>query len=174
MIHAAIIKAMVGNEQLKKKPLGDVTDINTGRDFLLVKTMRQSGKENYPNYNDSEWMEPSPLGNPDEVKAWLAALHDLNALRVIKPAEELKTELKRHLGLLPTEDTGFDPREFQPSFEEDGGGQVEVEEMKALAPAPKPVAKPAPVAVAPKPQDISQTQVLAEDDFLEQLKKMSG
>ena len=113
-LHKMIIRGIVGNEELDEKPLGDVTDLVSGRDFKIIKTMRASGKENYPNYDTSKFMDASPL-DPDKARVWLETLHDLVALRTVREAEELKTELKKHLGLIPNENGGsdFDPTEFQ-------------------------------------------------------------
>lgn len=120
-LHQMILRGILGDENLDEKGYGDVTDVKAGRDFKIIKTMRQSGKESYPNYDTSKFMDPSPLGTPDQVATWLQAVHDLASLRTLKDMDELKLELKKHLGLAPVDDTGsgFDPREYQVSVTAD-------------------------------------------------------
>lgn len=116
-IHKMIIRSIIGSEELDEPALGDVTDYKTGRDFKLIKTLKKSGSNTYPNYDTSKFLDVSPLGTPEQIEVWMAALHDLRSLRSLKPYEELGIELKRHLGLLPqVEETtrgGFDPSEYQ-------------------------------------------------------------
>lgn len=113
-VHGMVIRAIVGDKELQEKPLGDVTDPVNGRDFKIMKVMRKSGSESYPNYSDSKFVDPSPLGTKEEVEKWLGSLHDLKSLRIIKNADELKHELKVHLGIIEeTKTDGFDPSEFQ-------------------------------------------------------------
>jgi len=114
-LHKMIVRAIVGDETLQEPALGDVTDVKVGRDFKIIKTMRQSGKDAFPNYDTSKFLDPSALGTPDQAKLWLGNVHDLVALRMIREADELKVELKKHLGLIPNDEggSGFDPTEFQ-------------------------------------------------------------
>lgn len=175
-----IIRAIVGNEKLDEKGLGDVTHPLKGRDFKLIKTMRHSGKESYPNYSESKFLDPTPLGTPEEVEKWLAGCHDLVGLRVLPTADDLKHNLKVHLGLIRDNKGGFDPREWQTS-EEAAGVTVTEDEIAEGAeraafeankrstpstPAPKPDAQ----VEAEKEGDKSQPMV--ESDFLAELRGM--
>ncbi len=175
-LHQRIIRAIVGDASQDEKPMGDVTSVKDGRDFKIMKRLRGLGKDAYPNYDDSRFMDSAtPLGEKDQVEEWLASLHDLAALRVLKAREEMATELKKHLGLIQDEATGFDMSEFQKA---PGESNASLEEQVALAAAaaaraetvqakPKPpVTKPA--VSTPKPAD----EVLAEQDFLDELKNM--
>ena len=118
-LHKMIIRAIVGSEELDEKPLGDVTDIKSGRDFKIIKTMRVSGKDSYPNYDTSRFLDASPLGTTEQIDKWQSTLHDLFGLRTIRDPEELKVELKKHLGVIPDDSaatqSGFDPSEYQAS-----------------------------------------------------------
>jgi hypothetical protein len=167
MIHSMIIRAMVGNEQMEEKPLGDVTDVKNGRDFKIVKTLRQSGKDVFPNYSDSKFLDVSPAGIPEEVAKWVAALHDLKALRVIKDNEYLKKQLKIHLGIEKddSQGDGFDPSEFQRSADDE---TVVVTTSKKESPVEKTSTSTAAAVVVEGAKD----EVLADEDFLSQLKKM--
>jgi hypothetical protein len=127
-VHDRILVAFLGKPKFGKLPLGDITDVKNGRDFRVVKAV--SDGDNYANYDQSEWLEQSPLGEKDQVEKWLDSLHDLSKLRIIKSTDEMKTELKKHLGLIQeTVDTSFDPSEFQkkPATLED---QVRTETQK--------------------------------------------
>ena len=66
-LHEMVIRAIVGSEALEEKPLGDVTDFTNGRDFKIIKTMRQSGSDSFPNYSDSKFVDPSPLGDQQTI-----------------------------------------------------------------------------------------------------------
>ena len=56
-VHKMIIRAIVGDEELGESPLGDISDLVEGRDFKLIKRMRKSGSQSYPNYNESKFLE---------------------------------------------------------------------------------------------------------------------
>lgn len=112
-LHSMIVTYIMGNKEMQIEGLGNITHTATGRDFKIVKTMRASGDETFPNYDKSLILDPSPLGSPDQIKLWMSSLFDLEALRAIKPAEDMKLELKRHLGLIPDEKSNFDPSEYQ-------------------------------------------------------------
>lgn len=159
-LHDRIVRAIMGDVANDEKPLGDVTDVKNGRDFKIIKKLRGTGRDAYPNYDDSKFLEPSPLGEKDQVEAWMANLHELASLRVLKPVDEMKIELKKHLGLIEDEATGFDLSEFQKP-------EASIEDqVRQATEAPKPAAKPKDDK--PVPADA----VLAEADFLEELKNM--
>lgn len=111
-LHSIIVDNIVGNAEKSIDKLGDVTHPKTGRDFKLIKQLKQSGKEVYPAYESSKFLEVSAV-DPDLYKVWVSNLHDLVALRVVKDVPALKKELKIHLGLIPNEQTKFDPSEYQ-------------------------------------------------------------
>lgn len=110
-----VMRALFGDDKTDEKPLGNIADLNNGRDFKIVKRMKPG--DEYPEYTDSKFEDPSILGDPDLVAKVLSGLHDLSPLR--RPAEfdVLKLELKRHLGLVPKEAAGegsdFDINEFK-------------------------------------------------------------
>lgn len=158
MVYGLILKAIVGNKELEEEPLGDVTHLLNGRDFKLIKTMRQSGKDNFPNYSESKFLDPSPLGDKDQVKRWLESLHDLSSLRTVKTVDELKHELKIHLGLIADDagTSGFDPKEFQRSDSSSTSASVTV--LKEVVKEP----------------ESSKDQPLVEDDFVASLRKISS
>jgi hypothetical protein len=168
-LHKMIIRAIVGDKELNEAPLGDVTDLKTGRDFKLIKTMRQSGRESYPNYSDSKFLDVSPLGDPDKVKEWLSKLHDLTALREnsLLDYEALKHQLKVHLGLEEDEDSGFDPTEYQMSVNgADGAGD---EDEPKVVVTSKAESRPAPAPKAESVPDAPPSKSLSEEDFMAQI-----
>jgi len=167
-VHAKIMRAIVGDQTAGEKPLGDITHPTNGRDFRLVKkVVKGGGGAEYPNYDNSKFEEVSPLGEMDDMQGWLANLHDLQALRVLKDEETLKRELKVHLGLIKEEGAKDDLAEFR-----DGGGSsnlsastVEAEETVREELTTKPEAAK---AEAKKSED----DVLADDDFMKELEGM--
>jgi hypothetical protein len=112
-MHAKIITGIVGSEELEEPGYGDVTDPITGRDFKIIKGIKKGPDGVYPEYDKSKYMDPSPLGTPDQVQKWLEDLHDLQALRVLKSYDELHHQLRVHFGLAKDESIGFDVSEFR-------------------------------------------------------------
>ena len=81
-LHARIIRAILGDPALDEPELGDVTDPGMGRDLKIIKRLRKSGTEAYPNYDESKFMNPSVLGTDKQITGWREALHDLQSLMV--------------------------------------------------------------------------------------------
>lgn len=104
-VHAKIIRAILGDVALDEPELGDVTDLKTGRDFKIIKRLRKTGSETYPNYDESKFMQPSPAGTDKQIANWLENLHDLQALRMLKTTEEISRELDIYLGKVPDPST---------------------------------------------------------------------
>ena len=111
-MHAKIITGIVGSKEEDEPGYGDVTDPVTGRDFKIIKGIKKGPDGTYPEYDKSKYMEPSPLGTPEQVEKWLEELHDLQALRVVKTYDELLHQLRVHFGLEKDETIGFDVSEF--------------------------------------------------------------
>jgi len=155
-VHEIILRGILGDKEMNQDRLGDVTDFKAGYDFKLVKTIRKSGDQSFPNYESSHFLDQSPAGDPDECKRWMENLHDLKALRILKTYEELEHELLVHLGLKQETEGGFDPTKYV--------GRSAAAETKA------PVA-PAPVAAAVAHESDSDDSD-ADEDFLEELRKL--
>lgn len=154
-VHETILRGILGDKEMSQPQLGDVTDFKNGYDFKLVKTIRKSGDQSFPNYEGSHFLEQSPAGDPDECKRWMENLHDLRALRILKSYEELEHELLVHLGLKQETSGGFDASKFS--------SKPAVVESKAHVAA---ATAPAPASVAEA--DDSE----ADEDFLEELRKL--
>lgn len=170
-LHEKIVRAIVGDPKAGEKGLGDISDLVTGRDFKIVKKLRPVTF--YPYYDESKFLDPSPLGDKDQVAEWLANLNDLAALRVLKPVEEMDIALQKYTGAIPDdEDNSFDMSKYRkkddsaaaPSLDEQVAAAKKAAAetaAKAKAKAPNPVAA-APVATVTPTGD----EVLAEGDFL--------
>lgn len=143
-LHARILRAILGCPELQEDPLGDITDPQSGRDFKLVKRLKKSGKESYPNYDDSKFLNVSPLGTDKQIEEWMGKLHDLQALRFLKSSEELQRDLNIYRGI---EDG-----------EKEESVAIKVEEKAAPLPLKKPV--------------YQADESLIDDDFLAELKNM--
>lgn len=164
-VHEIILRGILGDKEMSQEALGDVTDPKTGCDFKLVKTIRKSGDQQFPNYDGSHFLEASPAGDPDEWKRWVDNLHDLYSLRTLKTYEELEHELAVHLGL-KQENEGFDPSKF--SSKSSG---VETKEVVATSTAT--TATTATKAKANVEEDSSSDdEEMADKDFLEELRKL--
>jgi hypothetical protein len=100
-IHEIIIRGITGSkEDPADKGYGNVTDPINGRDFRIIKGLKGTGKDAYPEYNQSKFdANTSPLGDPDQVADWLSKLHDLTTLRVCKSYDELMHQLRVHFGI---------------------------------------------------------------------------
>jgi hypothetical protein len=112
-LHQMIIDNILGSTERSVDKLGDVTDFKTGRDFKIIKQIVKSGKDSYPSYSTSKFLDPSAI-DVDQGKIWVANEHDLVALRHVMPEEDMKRELKIHLGVIPSaQNDGFDPSEYR-------------------------------------------------------------
>ena len=132
-----IMEAYFGNDTKGKKPIGDISDLKNGRDFRVVVEMTGSGREVYPKYDDSTFEEEtSPAGTPEEIDTWMNNLNDLDALRMVKPADEMKRQLRIYLGQEQDSygNADFDLNEFKKST-----GQAVVEKVTPVAEVPKEV-----------------------------------
>jgi hypothetical protein len=179
-LHQLILKGICGDDEMGEPALGDVTDLKNGRDFKIFKNIVKSGGDSFPKYDSSRFLDPSPLGTPEEIETWLENMHDLTGLRVVKSPEELDHELKIHLGVIPDSSTDFDPSEYQKVAEgvttvttetptvEVEGSPVETSVTEVVETA-KPEVEAAEVAEAEEGEE-----VLADDDFLKELKAMGA
>jgi hypothetical protein len=168
MLHKMIVRAFVGDASIDEPKLGDVSDVtaNEGRDFKIVKQMVASGNDKYPQYNLSKFMDKSPAGTQQEIDQWLANLHDLQALRVLKTNDELEHELKRYLGVVVDQKNTFDPTKFQKPSAQSVEEAIR-QEIANSRPAATQTAEPV-AATVPAGDD----EVMAEAEFMASLKKL--
>lgn len=160
-VHEIILRGILGDKEMSQPRLGDVTDFKAGYDFKLVKSIRKSGDQSFPNYEGSHFLEQSPAGDPDECKRWMDGLHDLKALRILKTYAELEHELLVHLGLKQDVSGGFDINKF-----------AEKTKPQVFAEAKEPVAAAVAVAVAAQAESTDSEDADADEDFLEELRKL--
>ena len=85
-----IIAAMLDED------FGDITDLESGNDFKIVKIMEGQ----WPKYDQSQPRpKSSEAGSKAEVAAWMESLHDIHALVKLEDYEDVKTSAQ---GLLPS------------------------------------------------------------------------
>jgi hypothetical protein len=97
-LHGMVLESIKGNEMMGKEPLGDITDPRKGRDFkIMKKVVKGGGGAEYPNYDQSLFMEPSPAGTTEDLKTWLTSIHDLQALRKLASRDEMQVEVSKYL-----------------------------------------------------------------------------
>ncbi len=154
-LHERIVRAVVGDPKAGEKGLGDVSDLVNGRDFKIVKKLRSTG---YPYYDESKFLDPSPLGDKEQIEMWLGNLHDLAALRVLKPTSDLDIALQKYTGVLPDDDTNFDMSKYRKPKTTD----APLAEQVAAAKAEKPTARPAAKPAAP----VSEEGGMTEEEFM--------
>lgn len=167
-VHEAILRGIVGDEDMGQKGFGDVTDFKTGRDFKLIKTIRKSGDMSYPNYESSHFLDESPAGDPDECKEWMKSLHDLSSLRTLKTTEELEHELMIHLGLKQDSSSGFDPSKFQAKKED-----VVQSSVKTTSEDAESSESQNENSSNVQSSSSNDDDDMADQDFLEELRKLS-
>lgn len=152
-IHGMIMRAIVGDQAAGEDALGDVTNLKTGRDFKLVKKSVKGAGGEYPNYDQSKFLDPSPLGEPKEAETWLSNLHDLQAIRIVKSEDELKQALKIHLGLVrDAADDDFNADEFSPQSRSSSAKEVDLG-----------------LESAPSSTSVVEEEVMADDEFLKEI-----
>jgi len=163
-VFARILRAMLGSEEDMEPALGDVTDVMEGRNFkILKKTKVGNDGQKYPYYEDSKFLDPSPLGTQEQIDAYLGGMFDLTSLRECKPAEELKREIRIHRKVEKDPRVGFDLAEL--GIGGHAGNNVVISEVQH-EPKPEPVA----AAVVNKPQELDDDdKAVLEDDFLKKL-----
>jgi len=161
--HAKITRAIVGDEVAGEKPLGDITHPINGRDFKVVKKIvKGGGGMEYPNYDDSKFDEPSPLGTKEEISKWLEATHELQSLRVVKSADELKQALRVHLGMVKEDESKTDDlEEFR------GAGQPAAPQAVASSKIKEEVVTDLSGSSSTEDNDL-----LADDEFMKELGAM--
>lgn len=190
-LHSKIVTGITGNKEMDEAGFGDVTDVTgkTGRDFKIIKKLKKEGGNEYPEYDDSKFLDPSPLStDKTEIKGWMDSLHDLVALRTLEPTSVLEKNLKIHNGVLPDESGDFDPSQFEVAEGSVAAGQANTAEEPAVevevtAPVTKAAVKAAPakkVAAAPVAPPVVEAadDASGEDEsmdskaFLEKLRNM--
>jgi hypothetical protein len=88
-------------------------DPKSGHDFKIIKKVKQGGQ--FPEYGDSKFMGVSALSNDEAtISKWMAARHDIYALRKIYTEDELKKALKIYKGVEQDPRQTFNPEEFMP------------------------------------------------------------
>ena len=169
-VNEAILRGICGDKEMNQPRLGDVTDFKTGRDFKLVKTIRKSGENTYPNYESSHFLDESPAGEPDECGKWIDTLHDLASLRVLKSAEELENELMIHLGLKQETSSNFDPSKFKATSSVSSPAAPKVKQVVEQEEVVEDVVVSAKTQKVEQDDDVAE---MADKDFLEELRKLS-
>lgn len=173
-LHKQLIRAIVGEEGDPDSKLGNFTDLKAGYDFIIRKEVTSG--DGFPKYDRSGFARTtSPAGNPEEIKLWAEALHDLTKLRNPKELEFLEKELAIHRGLIPDTVEKFDTKSFDAKW---GGKKAAAEEVQELmqhksggVSVPAAVTStPATPEVAVKSEDIP----IGDEDFLNALEAMEN
>lgn len=163
-VHKKIINKVVGQATLKIKGIGDVTAFEfdqqgkpTGRDFQIIKSIRK-GEEGFPEYNQSDFIEPSVAGTREEWDRWMANLPDLSAERRLRPVSEIQEALDIFFG-----------RKADPSTQVVGSQAFAERRNTAPVSPSKPIEVQRPVI-----QDVitSDDDLPPDDSFIEALRNI--
>ena len=80
-----LFKKIVG--AMLDEDFGDITDLDAGHDFKIIKTMEGQ----WPKYDQSQPRPKSePAGSKGEVASWMESLHDIHALVPLEEYEDFK------------------------------------------------------------------------------------
>ena len=173
-VYEIILRGICGDKEMNQPKLGDVTDFKTGRDFKLVKTVKKSGDNTYPNYETSHFLDESVAGDPDECKQWMENLHNLDSLRVVKTAQELENELLIHLGLKQETNSSFDPSKFKTEDVTNPVAESRVLQEEDEEETPVSSKKvPVKVSSSSSNNEDDDDDEMADKDFLEELRKLT-
>lgn len=87
---AKIFKKII--DTMLDEDYGDITDLNKGFDFKVIKTVDSSaGGKSFPNYDSSQARPKSdPAGSKQEIAAYMESLHDIHRLVEVKSFDEVK------------------------------------------------------------------------------------
>ena len=130
-----ILRAIVGAPEVDEPGLGDITDLQNGRDLKVIKRLVKSGADAYPNYTESKFMNPSVAGTEAEIKNWMANRHDLASLITVKPFEELAKEVRIHRGLEKDPEIAVDAPISKPHVQEISRPVAPMPPIKSKPPA---------------------------------------
>lgn len=177
-LQSKLLRTMAGDDNIQVEGLGDVTEPNgtEGRDLRVIKRLvKGEGDTKWPDYMESQFLNPSPLGTAVEINEWLTNRHDLTALRRILSQEELAREVRIHRKLEKDPQLSMDSVS-EPDIDEEVPAKAKTRSDPVRPPisaqVQKPVASKA-VSVKMSPQAVEEAdEALADDDFLNKLKSM--
>jgi len=95
-----------------------VFDYYDGADFKLIIKKIQVGKYKMPNYDDSQFSAPSPVGTDDEIEKYAESLYNLSEFTApenFKSFDELQTKFERVTGVTGVESNNSTPRQNRPT-----------------------------------------------------------
>lgn len=173
-VHVKVLTAINGNTKLKKIALGDITDLQRGRDFILRKGIAKGdGGKEYPNYDESSFEDASPAGTLEEIAKWGANMNDLQSLRILKDDDTLRNSLRRHNSGLPLfQREDFDVSDLEGVDDEtlasEGGTRSSTKTVSA--PINKPLVKQEKKPEAQKPSmSESEVHLMADPEFMSEI-----
>jgi len=159
-LQSIILESINGSELTGRQKLGNITHPVTGRDFRIIKKITKGhGGSEYPKYDQSRFEDPSILGDDEQIKQRLAALHDLEALKQLRDRNELFEAMKEHFTgkVAPSTNSWESP-------------------VAVKAPSQPPVEEPAPSkgVVAPSQPPTDDIDSVMDDEFSAAISRISG
>lgn len=99
-LHQQIVTSIVGDQSKGTRPLGDVTNPETGRDLSVeVEQKIVGGGQSFPMASGT-FMPSSRLGTVAQIAQWVEQLHDLNQIFTPPVESEMLDELESIFGHL--------------------------------------------------------------------------
>lgn len=103
-LHTKVLLEYAGDRSIEQDPKA-IDDLETGCDLKII--MKKIA--GYANYDNSQFLSPSPAGTKAQVKAWMDNLWDLSAERKIVSLDELQEQVDIFEGLKKDESIAFEP-----------------------------------------------------------------
>ena len=183
ILHAMIIRAIVGNQGDPDSKLGNIADLKSGYDFIIRKTVTL-GSEGFPKYDSSGFARnPSPAGTPEEIGRWAETLHDLTKLRNPRDIDYLEKELAIHRGLVQDETESFDADSFDAKWKGKNSDEVQEVAKKSTTKVTVTVPEGVPSSKNKKvSEDVvekatetkTEDMAIEDEEFLKELESMEG
>jgi len=157
-MHRFILRAIFGDKELEEEGLGDVFSPTHGRDLKIIKSMVKGGDgQYYANYDQSKFLDVTPLGTPDQIELWTSKVHDLSKLRNVQPKEELEKQMSKYLGN-DVDDTPDEGPNSPASY------KTEDLEDKLVSSGVE--------SISNNSQEKDSSESLAEDDFMKKIENL--
>lgn len=162
-LHNKVLKRIIGDPLVKRMGLKDVTDVNNGRDLIVVcKVKSGSDGFKFPSYDESEFTDQSPLStNKKQTAAWLGSMHDIFAIRKLKPYEEVATAVAGFRSSL--DGVMVEAVSSNPPYD---GGSSSAVASKSVPPKPYSGGSRQTVPTKPEPAPFEEDTAIDTSDFL--------
>jgi hypothetical protein len=171
-LQSIVLESINGSELTGRPKLGNVTHPVTGRDFRIIKKIvKGSGGSEYPKYDQSRFEDPSSLGEDGQIKTWIDAMHDLEALKQYRPRPEMIEAMKEHFGGAKSTDSTSVWEESAPNARV--SVSVPASPVAAMPPSQPPVEETT-TTKAPSVPPTEDIDSMIDDEFNAAVSRING